>query len=156
MNFEQFIHEKRALYEAFARTVAAIVQAAVNNHPKEFRLQQIQSRAKDPTSLQRKLTERGLLESDNIEGELKDLAGCRLIFYTNTDVDCFLNSRLIFDNFVIDFDGSKIHRAVGKDRTADELYFAIGVRVTGSRRPRIACERFPCGQPKVLVIPRRK
>jgi ppGpp synthetase/RelA/SpoT-type nucleotidyltranferase len=125
LNYEQFTHEQRTLYEAFARTVVSILQAAIDNHPKEFQLQQTQSRAKDPASLQRKLTERGLLESDNIEGELKDLAGRRLIFYTNTDVDRFLNSRLIFENFVIDFDGSKIHRAVGKDRTADELYFAI-------------------------------
>jgi ppGpp synthetase/RelA/SpoT-type nucleotidyltranferase len=125
MNYEQFIREQRALYEAFARTVAGILQAAIDNHPKEFRLQQIQARAKDPVSLQRKLTERGLVDSDQIETELKDLAGCRLILYTNTDVDRFLNSRLIFENFAVDFDGSKIHRAVGQDRTADQLYFAI-------------------------------
>jgi ppGpp synthetase/RelA/SpoT-type nucleotidyltranferase len=125
MNYEQFVRESRPLYEAFARTVGTILQAAIDNHPKEFRLQQIQSRAKDPVSLRRKVSERGLLESDKIEDELKDLAGCRLIFYTNTDVDRFLHSRLIFENFVIDFDGSKIHRAVGTDRTADQLYFAI-------------------------------
>src|SRR5216683_3162552 len=125
MNYEQFVREDCALYEAFARTVAAILQAAIDNHPKEFRLQQIQSRAKDPVSLRRKLIERSLIESDKIEDELKDLAGCRLIFYTNTDVDRFLNSPLIFENFIIDFDGSKIHRAVGADRTADQLYFAI-------------------------------
>jgi ppGpp synthetase/RelA/SpoT-type nucleotidyltranferase len=125
MNYEQFIRETRPLYEAFARVVGAILQAAIDNHPKQFRLQQIQFRAKDPESLWRKLNERNLLETDRIEDELKDLAGCRLIFYTNTDVDRFLNSRLIFDNFVIDFDGSKIHRAVGTDRTADQLYFAI-------------------------------
>jgi ppGpp synthetase/RelA/SpoT-type nucleotidyltranferase len=65
------------------------------------------------------------LESQTIETELKDLAGCRLFFYTNTDVDRFLNSRLISENFKIDFDGSKIHHAVGKDRPAEELYFAI-------------------------------
>jgi len=47
-------------------------------------------------------------------------------FFTQTpNVDRFLDSRLIFDNFIVDFDGSKIHRAVGKDRTADQLYFAI-------------------------------
>jgi ppGpp synthetase/RelA/SpoT-type nucleotidyltranferase len=40
-------------------------------------------------------------------------------------VDRFLNSRLIFENFVVDSDGSKIHHAVGKDRSADELYFAV-------------------------------
>jgi hypothetical protein len=40
-------------------------------------------------------------------------------------VDRFLASRVIFDNFIVDFDGSKIHHAVGKERAADELYFAI-------------------------------
>ena len=93
MNYEQFVREARPHYEAFARTVAAILQAAIDNHPKEFRLQQIQSRAKDPVSLRRKLSERDLLESDKIEAELKDLAGCRLILYTDTDVDRFLNSQ---------------------------------------------------------------
>src|SRR5258708_5909841 len=42
-----------------------------------------------------------------------------------TEIDRFLNSRLIFDNFVVDFDGSKIHHAVGTERSADEMYFAI-------------------------------
>ena len=36
-------------------------------------------------------------------------AGARLIFYTNTDVDRFLNSRLIPDTFEIDRDATKIH-----------------------------------------------
>lgn len=36
-----------------------------------------------------------------------------------------MNSRLIFENFKVDFDGSKIHHSVGKDRPAGELYFAI-------------------------------
>jgi ppGpp synthetase/RelA/SpoT-type nucleotidyltranferase len=125
MNYEQFIQAGYRRYELFAGTVAAILQAAVDVHPQDFRLQQIKFRAKDSTSLRRKLTERGLVESEAIEQELKDLAGCRLIFYTNTDVDRFLASQLIFDNFIVDFDGSKIHHAVGKERAADELYFAI-------------------------------
>lgn len=125
MKYDQFVREKRSRYELFAKTIAEILQSAIRTEPRDFRLQQITHRAKDPASLERKLTERGLLESNSIEQELKDLAGCRLIFYTNTDVDRFLNSRLIFDNFVVDFDGSKIHHAVGTERSADELYFAI-------------------------------
>src|SRR5262245_62478591 len=98
MNYDQFVQAGHQRYELFAKTVAAILQAAIDAHPQDFRLQQIRFRAKDPKSLKRKLTERGLLASDAIEDELKDLAGCRLIFYTNTDVDRFLSSRLIFDN----------------------------------------------------------
>jgi ppGpp synthetase/RelA/SpoT-type nucleotidyltranferase len=125
MNHGEYIRDGRPRYELFARTVVRILQAAIDAGPQAFRLQQITHRAKDPVSLKRKLTERGLLDSNSIEEELKDLAGCRLIFYTNTDVDRFLNSRLIFENFVVDFDGSKIHHAVGTERSADELYFAI-------------------------------
>src|SRR5262245_47715697 len=106
MNHGEYIRDGRPRYELFARTVVRILQAAIDVGPQAFRLQQITHRAKDPVSLKRKLTERGLLDSNSIEEELKDLAGCRLIFYTNTDVDRFLNSRLIFENFVVDFDGS--------------------------------------------------
>lgn len=123
MNYDQFVREERSRYELFAKIVVGILQSAIDAEPRDFRLQQITHRAKDPVSLERKLTERGLIESNSIEQELKDLAGCRLIFYTNTDVDRFLNSRLIFENFVVDFDGSKIHHAVGTERSADELYF---------------------------------
>jgi ppGpp synthetase/RelA/SpoT-type nucleotidyltranferase len=125
MNYEQFIGGERAKFEAFSQTVASIIQAAIDDSSETFRLQQITARAKTPVSLHRKLTERKLLQSENIEAELKDLAGCRLVFYTNADVDRFLQSRLIFENFNIDFDGSNFHHAVGKDRSADELYFAI-------------------------------
>jgi ppGpp synthetase/RelA/SpoT-type nucleotidyltranferase len=125
MNYDQFVREERSRYELFAKIVVGILQSAIDAEPRDLRLQQITHRAKDPVSLERKLTERGLIESNSIEQELKDLAGCRLIFYTNTDVDRFLNSRLIFENFVVDFDGSKIHHAVGTERSADELYFAI-------------------------------
>jgi ppGpp synthetase/RelA/SpoT-type nucleotidyltranferase len=134
MNYDQYVREWHARYESFARMVAAILQSAVDASQQNFRLQQIKFRAKDPTSLKRKLTERGLLQSDAIEGELKDLAGCRLVFYTNTDVDQFLQSRLIFENFSVDFDGSRFHHSVGKTRSADELYFAIHYLVSLDER----------------------
>jgi ppGpp synthetase/RelA/SpoT-type nucleotidyltranferase len=125
MNYEQYVGGEIAQYEAFSQTVVTIIRAAISNCSEQIRLQQIAARAKTASSLQRKLIERDLLRSENIEAELKDLAGCRLIFYTNSDVDRFLESRLIFDNFVVDFDGSNIHHAVGTDRSANDLYFAI-------------------------------
>jgi ppGpp synthetase/RelA/SpoT-type nucleotidyltranferase len=80
MNYHQFIQADYRQYELFAGTVAAILQAAVDAHTQDFRLQQIKFRAKDPTSLSRKLTERGLLASEAIEQELKDLAGSPIAF----------------------------------------------------------------------------
>ena len=125
MNYDEYVHEGHLRYEEFARTVVAILQAAIDDSRQDFHLQQISFRPKSKSSLHRKLTERGLFDSQSIETELKDLAGCRLVFYTDTDIDRFLNSRLIFENFKVDFDGSKIHHAVGSDRPAEDLYFAI-------------------------------
>jgi ppGpp synthetase/RelA/SpoT-type nucleotidyltranferase len=125
MNYDEYVREGYLRYEEFARTVAAILQAAVDDSGQDFYLQQTSFRAKSKSSLHRKLAERGLFDSQSIETELKDLAGCRLVFYTNTEIDRFLNSRLIFENFKVDFDGSKIHHAVGSDRPAEDLYFAI-------------------------------
>jgi ppGpp synthetase/RelA/SpoT-type nucleotidyltranferase len=125
MNYDEYGRDGYVLYESFAQTVAAILKAAIADSGQDFHVQQISFRAKSNTSLHRKLTERGLLESAAIEVELKDLAGCRIIFYTNSDIDRFLSSRLIFGNFKVDFDGSKIHHAVGADRAAEDLYFAI-------------------------------
>jgi ppGpp synthetase/RelA/SpoT-type nucleotidyltranferase len=146
MNYNEFTRTGHARYELFAKTVAGILQAAIEAHSQDFRLQLIKSRAKEPKSLKRKLTERGLMESGAIEDELKDLAGCRLVFYTNTDVDRFLSSRLIFDNFNVDFDGSKFHHAVGTERTADELYFAIHYLVS-MKEERLALPEYAhyCG-----------
>jgi len=125
MNYDDYSREGHFRYEEFARTVAGILRAAIDDSGQDFHVQQISFRAKGIDSLRRKLGERGLSESKLIETELKDLAGCRLVFYTNTDIDRFLSSRLIFENFKVDFDGSKIHHAVGTDRPAEDLYFAI-------------------------------
>jgi hypothetical protein len=52
------------------------------------------------------------------------LAGCRLVFYTNVDADRFLQSRIIFDNFEIDQDNTRIHYPVGEDVPPAKLYRA--------------------------------
>src|SRR5258708_32523505 len=99
MNYDECAREGHLRYEEFARAVAASLQAAIDDSGQDFHLQQISFRAKSKCSLQRKLAERGLSDSQSIETGLKVLAGCRLVFYTNTDIDRFLNSRLIFENF---------------------------------------------------------
>jgi ppGpp synthetase/RelA/SpoT-type nucleotidyltranferase len=77
MNYDEYMRDGRQRYDLFARTVVRILQAAIDAEPRDFRLQQITHRAKDPVSLKRKLAERGLPENGSIEEELKDLAGCR-------------------------------------------------------------------------------
>lgn len=114
----------RAAYAEFAATVIRIIEAGLSTRPDIARPLTSQSRAKDEASLRAKLLLRGLLASDNIETEIKDLAGCRLIFYTNSDADRFLQSRIVFDNFVVNWDRTKIHHVVGAEPKVEDLYRA--------------------------------
>ena len=99
MNFEEYEKQYFSTYAKFADAVQFIVEQAMSAFSGLPVLQSIQARAKAPDRLKSRLEENGLLESQNIENERKDLAGVRLIFYTNTDVDRFIDSHLIFDNF---------------------------------------------------------
>ena len=89
MDFETYSRSKRADYAALAETVASILQAALKAYPGVFRLQQMQHRAKESDSLKKKLEDRGIQSTATLEADIKDLAGCRLIFYTNADVSRF-------------------------------------------------------------------
>lgn len=124
MNFEEYLRNQIARYEEFAAVVRSIIDAALRARPDLARPQHKQHRAKGEDSLRCKLQERGLLASTSIENEIKDLAGCRLVFYTNTDADRFLQSRIIFDNFAVDQDNTRIHYPIGEDVPAAKLYRA--------------------------------
>jgi ppGpp synthetase/RelA/SpoT-type nucleotidyltranferase len=130
MNFKQYVDKGQSAYGTFAKTIRDIIEIVLETEPSIVRPQQIQTRAKSKSSLARKLSERGLTKSRSIETRLKDLAGVRLIFYTNTDVDWFLNSRLLQENFDIDYDESKIHEPAGISSETNGQYRAIHYVVT--------------------------
>jgi ppGpp synthetase/RelA/SpoT-type nucleotidyltranferase len=109
MNFDDYEKRYFSLHADFAKTVRFIVERAIAATSSLPVLQSIQARAKSPDRLKARLEENGLLGSQHVEDARKDLAGIRLIFYTNTDVDRFLASRLIFENFEIDQQATKIH-----------------------------------------------
>lgn len=111
MNFDDYERRERARYEGFAEAVATILEAAIRADP-TYRLQQIQRREKDPVSLKAKLVKFNVPEDAAIEGEIKDLAACRVIFYTNSDVRRFLSSDILRDNFDIDRERTRVHHAV--------------------------------------------
>ena len=111
MNLGQYAAEQRGRYEEFAKLVAGMLEAAIREN-RQLRLQQVQSRAKNPASLNGKLKKAGLLESKAIEHEIKDLAGCRLIFYTNSDVAVFVSSGILQENFKVDWERTKSHHQV--------------------------------------------
>lgn len=124
MNFEEYEKDKYLEYQNFASMVAAVLEAALKSSGDEFCLWEIQKRAKGSSSLRKKLLDRKLLEHLNIENEIKDLAGCRLIFYSNDDVDKFISSGIVKENFDVDWNESRIHHPVEENQDAAELYRA--------------------------------
>lgn len=119
MTFDDYQREQRDVYERLAETIAAILRAAIAVEG-GYRLQQVASRAKDPTSLRRKLEKEGIDPTTDLEDRIKDLAGCRVIFYTNSDVNHFIHSALITNNF--DVLEVKVHYPSQEIKDAAELY----------------------------------
>lgn len=121
MNLEEYEHQGRQVHAAFAATVAAILSAAIGAEA-GYRLQQVKDRAKQASSLRTKLEQRGLAATTTLESDIKDLAGCRAIFYTNSDVTRFINSGIISANFeVLDV---KLHHPGRATEDAAELYIS--------------------------------
>lgn len=120
MNFEEYERGGQHIYATLATTVAAILTAAIDVEGDSYRLQQVKARAKQPASLRRKLEQRGIAPTSTLETDIKDLAGCRIIFYTNTDVTGFVNSGIVQQNFeVLDV---KIHHPRRAVEDAADLY----------------------------------
>ena len=128
MNIDDYERSGRAKYEAFAKAIRKILDAAIKAEP-GYRLQQIQFRAKDPVSVRPHLEKANAASSDKIEDEVKDLAGCRVIFYTNADAKAFRSSDILRDNFKIDVERTKIHHPVPGTASADRLFMADNVVV---------------------------
>jgi ppGpp synthetase/RelA/SpoT-type nucleotidyltranferase len=136
MNFDGYEKEE-ALYAEFADTVRLILEKAIAAKEGIPRPQSIQCRAKSAASLKPKLEARGLLNSESIEKEIRDLAGARLIFYTNTDVDRFLSSRLIPDNFQIDRDATRVHHPTkeNESRQYQAIHYTVSMSEDRSKLP---------------------
>jgi ppGpp synthetase/RelA/SpoT-type nucleotidyltranferase len=121
MTFDDYVSGRRTLYELLGTIVESVLAAALRQRP-DIRLQQTQHRAKSTSSLRRKLKRDGHLDANDIEEHAKDLAGCRLIFYTNSDASKFLNSGIIRENFEVDWDRSKIHHPTSESTAASEQF----------------------------------
>jgi len=120
MDIEEYAAEGRQRYAELAETVASILRAAIEQFG-QLRLQVIQRRAKDVESLREKIAK--LKEpAPDVELAVKDLGGCRLVFYTNSDVTRFLKGALIQDNFEVDWKRTKIHHPSKDEPGADELF----------------------------------
>jgi ppGpp synthetase/RelA/SpoT-type nucleotidyltranferase len=120
MNLKEYENTKKEVYKNYSSIVRKILLTAID--PSEYRILQIQNREKSTESLIKKLTPLSMLQSESIELEIKDLAGCRIIFYLNGDVDKFFHSSIIQDNFaVIEY---KRHNTTDKKTSSNDYYIA--------------------------------
>lgn len=97
MNLNEY-KQKYSLYMNFSEIISEILVTAIeeasSNGSYKYNLQHIPHRAKDYESLKARLIQHGHEERSDIEELRKDLAGCRVIFYYNTDVNVFYGQEL--------------------------------------------------------------
>lgn len=98
MTFEEYQQEGRSRYLAFVEIIQTILKRALEQH--ELVAHAITGRAKEPTSLRKKLTDRGI-PLDREMDEIKDLAGCRIVFLTNSQVERFNSTGALHENFEV-------------------------------------------------------
>ena len=140
MNLNDYETRYFAIYEAFADTVRVILEKALLASPALPRPQSIQSRAKSVDSLSRRLLEASNLDTQSLESDRRDLAGARLIFYTNNDVERFLASPLIYENFEVEEDSTKLHHPIPENKGARyrAVHYTIRLREDRTRLPEYA------------------
>ncbi|TKB89734.1 MAG: hypothetical protein E8D41_14190 [Nitrospira sp.] len=140
MNINDYEKKLFPTYEAFAKTVRFILKKALLAAESLPQPQSIQCRAKRIDSLWRRLTENGQLDTQILESDRLDLAGARLIFYTNNDVERFLESRLISDNFEVEEDSTRIHHPTTENKEARyrAVHYTVRLREDRLRLPEYA------------------
>ncbi|APV49422.1 hypothetical protein BWI17_06845 [Betaproteobacteria bacterium GR16-43] len=143
MNIKDYELEGQSLYADFSKTVASILGVISAQVPR-LHVQQIQSRAKKVPSLRLKLEKLGLIDSDCVEMRVKDLAGCRIVCYTDADVTRFTSSGAMQANFEIDWDRTKIHHPVPDGSGTENLFQSINyvLRLTDARMQLPEYSRF--------------
>ncbi|MGJ0425283.1 hypothetical protein [Methylocystis sp.] len=133
MNFDEYERYYIDLYENFAATIRFILGKALEAAPSMPQPQAVQSRAKTPGRLKARLEEAGKLDTQTLEQDRKDLAGARIIFYTNNDVEKFLGSRIVFENFEVELDATKVHTPTNENERARYRAIHYVVRLTDER-----------------------
>ncbi|MBB3357044.1 MULTISPECIES: RelA/SpoT domain-containing protein [unclassified Novosphingobium] len=118
MHFDEYQLTGRATYAAFVDAVRTILVSLVERHG--FTPHAITGRAKDPVSLKKKLAKNGIDPASAIDEVLKDLAGCRIVFLTNSQVTAFHATGAINENF--DILNVNEHHPVPGTETEDRLF----------------------------------
>jgi len=98
VTFEEYQLGGRALYSMLVDVMQNILRQALEHHG--LRAHSITGRAKEFASLRVKLDRRGLLFDRQMD-EIKDLAGCRVVFLTNSQVERFNATGALHENFEV-------------------------------------------------------
>lgn len=140
MNLNDYEKKYFSIYESFAETVRFILKKALLSADNLPRPQSIQCRPKGIDSLRRRLSEECKLDTQTLELDRRDLAGARLIFYTNNDVDRFRASSLIHENFEIEDDSTRIHQPTieNKETRYRAVHYTVRLRKDRIRLPEYA------------------
>lgn len=148
MNMQQYRESGKAAYQAFADAIARILDAAIPSYDKTIRFQPIQRRAKDAESLRKKIEGRNSdlaviekVDPENIADGIKDLAGVRVVFYTDGDEARFLRSPIINENFEVDVARTKVHHP-NPDDGEDANEFRSTNIVVSLKESRLALPEF--------------
>jgi ppGpp synthetase/RelA/SpoT-type nucleotidyltranferase len=98
MTFEEYQLAGRARYLALVDVIQNILRQALDQH--DLVAHAITGRAKELASLRKKLSYREI-PLDREMDEIKDLAGCRIVFLTNSQVERFNNTGALHENFEV-------------------------------------------------------
>ena len=116
LNLDEYERFGRARYQELSAIVKDLLERAITAE-QGYRLQQVQHRAKTVESLTCRLK-----EIENIESYRKDLGGCRIIFYTNNDVNKFTSSGILSELFDIDRERSKFHQPRPGEKSSTQFF----------------------------------
>lgn len=136
LNFDEYEKKQYRLYSEFAEIIQFILEQAITSAGGP-RPQLITCRAKDPSRLRARLEEAGSLDHPNIESVRRDLAGARIIFYLDSDVNKFNQSRLIWDNFEVE--DPKVHHPTADNESRYRgIHYTVRLRDDRTNLPEYA------------------
>ncbi len=138
MTFDEYEKSGREQYQRLSEVISRIIAVSLENRGLSY--QQLQHRAKALPSLNQKLVDRSVDTQDDITAAVKDLAGCRILFYTNNDVSDFRHSGIIGANFEVDRERTKFHYPLAEG-DADQLFISYNY-VVRLKEPRLSLPEY--------------
>lgn len=136
MNFDEYEKGQFRLYSDFAEIIQFILEQAIESAGAP-RPQLITCRAKDPLRLRARLEEAGHLAHPDIETVRRDLAGARIVFYLDSDVNRFNHSRVIWDNFEVE-DPKVLHPTAENDSRYRGIHYTVRLKDDRTALPEYA------------------